>query len=72
MTSSLCIKNEKFDDFLTDIDFNSNTDLFGDVISIIIIQCQSRRPKRASSGNKMSANRAMEASEARLLVHKFE
>ena len=69
MASSLRIKNlkiDKFDNFSSDIDFSSKTDIFRDVISIIINQCDPRRPKGASGGHKVSASRAAEASEARL------
>ena len=51
----------KFDDFSSDIDFNSKTDIFSDVISLIINQSEPRRPKGASSGHKVSASRAKQA-----------
>ena len=63
MTSSLRIKNikiDKFGEFLSDIDYNSRTDIFRDAISLIINQCDHRRPKG------VSASRAAQASEARL------
>ena len=69
MTSSLRIKNfkiDKFGDFSINIDYNSRTDVFRDVISLIINQCDPRRPKAASGGHKMSTSRAAQASEARL------
>ena len=69
MTSSLRIKNfkiDKFGDFSSDIDFNTKIDIFRDDISLIINQCDPRRPKGASGGHKMSASRAAQASEARL------
>ena len=66
MTSSLRINN--FGDFSSDIDFNSKTYVFRDVISLIINQCDLRRPKGASGGHKVSASRAAQASEARLLL----
>ena len=66
MTSSLLIKNFKFGNFSCDIDYNSRTDVFRDVISLIINQCDPRRPKGASGGHKVSASRAAQASEARL------
>ena len=71
MTSSLLIKNfkiDKFGDFSCDIDYNSRTDLFIDVISLIFNQWDPRRPKGASGGHKVSASRAAQASEARLLL----
>ena len=52
MTSSLRIKIlkiDKFDYFSSDIDHNSRTDIFRDVISLIINQCDPRRPKGASA-----------------------
>ena len=68
MMSSLLIKilKFKFGDFSCDIDYNSRTDVFRDVISFIIDQCDPRRPKGASGGHKVSASRAAQASEARL------
>ena len=69
MTSSLLIKILKIDnfsDFSCDIDYNSRTDIFRDVISSIINQCDPRRPKGASGGHFVSASRAAQASEARL------
>ena len=70
MTSSLLIKKfkiDKFGDFLSDIDYNSRTDIFRDAISLIINQCDLRRPKGAYGGHKVSASCAAQASEARLL-----
>ena len=61
MTSSLLIKILKidnFDDFSSDIDFNSKIKIFRDVIFLIINQCDSRLPKGASGGHKVSACRA--------------
>ena len=69
MTSSLLIKIliiDKFGDFSCDINYNSRTDVFRDVISLKINQCGPRRPKGASGGYKVSASRAAQASEARL------
>ena len=69
MTSSLLIKNfkiDKFGDFSSDIDYHSRTYIFIDDISLIMNQCDSRRPKGASGGHKVSASRAAQASEARL------
>ena len=46
MTSSLRIKIfkiDKFGDFSCDIDYDSRTDVFRDVLSLIINQCDSRR-----------------------------
>ena len=73
--SSLCydviithqnFKIDKFGDFSCDIDYDSRTDAFRDVLSLIINQCDPRRPKGASGGHKVSASRAAQASEARL------
>ena len=72
MTSSLRIKFfkiYKFGDFSSDIDFNTKTDIFRDVISLLINQCDPRRPKGASGGHKVSASRGAQASEARLYIY---
>ena len=60
MTSTLRIKNlkiDKFVDFSSNIDFNSKTDVFRDVIPLITNQCDPRRPNGAQprSANKRSA-----------------
>ena len=76
MTSSLRIKNfkiDKFGDFSSEIGFNTKMDIFRDVISLIINQCDSRRPKGASGGHKVSASRAAQASAKRactIYIHK--
>ena len=76
--SSLCydviithqkFKIDKFGDFSSDIDYNSRTDILRDAISLIMNQCDSRRPKGASGGHKVSASRAAQASEARLYIY---
>ena len=72
MTSSLRIKNfkiDKFGDFSSQIDFITTMVIFRDFISLIINQCEHRRPKRASVGHKVSASRAAQASEARLYLY---
>ena len=69
MTSSLCIKNwkiDKFCDFSGDIDYNSKTYVFRDVVHLIINQCEPLRPKGASGGHKVSASCAALSSEAPL------
>ena len=69
MTSSLLIKIlklDKFGDFSCDIDYNSRTDVFRNVISLLIDHCDPRRPQGASGGQKVSASRAALASEAGL------
>ena len=66
MTSSLRFKNFKinnYGDFSSDIDFHSRTYIFRDAISLIINQCDFRRPKGASGGHKVSATRAAQAIE---------
>ena len=66
MTSSLRInilKIDKFGDYSSDINYNSKTDVFRDVISLIITQCDSRRPKGASGGPKVPASRARKQGE---------
>ena len=76
MTLLLYPKSRKFDkfcDFLSDIDSNSKTDVFRDVIYLIIInQCEPSRLKDASSGHKVSTSLAAQASEARLLTNDIE
>ena len=73
--SSLCydvfitqqnFKIDNFGDFSSDIDFNTKLDIFRVAITLIINQCDHRRPKGASGGHKVSASRAAQASEARL------
>ena len=73
MTSSLLInffKNDNFGDFSSAIDYSIGTEVFRDVISILINQCDPRRPKGASGGHKVSASRAAQASEVRLYINK--
>ena len=65
MTSSLRIKILKIDKF-GDFDYSSRTDVFRDVISLMINHCDPRRPKGASGGHKVSASRAAQTSQARL------
>ena len=72
--SSLCydliIKHQKIDkfcNFSSDIDYNSNTDLFRDIIYLIINQCKPRHPQAATCEHKVSASRAAHASETRLI-----
>ena len=69
ITSLLRIKNLKIDKFnyvSSDIDFNSKTDIFRDVISFIINQCE---PRHASGGHKVSASRAAQASAKRACIY---
>ena len=69
MTPSLRIKILKIDklgDFSCDIDYTSKTDAFRDAISLIINQCDHRRPKGASGEHKVSAILEAQASEAHL------
>ena len=61
MTSSLHIKIlkiDKFGDFSCDIDYNSRTDVFRDAISLIVNQCDPKRPEGASGGHKVSTSRS--------------
>ena len=71
--SSLCydviITHQNFKN--CDMYCNSRTDVFRDIISLIINQCDPRRPKGASGGHKVSASRAAHASEARLFLNKI-
>ena len=72
MTSSLLIKIlkiDKFGVFSSDIDFKTKMDIFIDAISLIINQCDLRRPKGASGGHEVSASRTAQASEARLYIY---
>ena len=66
MTSSLHIKILINCDFSCDINYNSSTGLFRDVIFLIINQCDPRRPQGASGGHKVSASPVAQANEARL------
>ena len=59
-------KIDKFGDFSSDIDFNTKMDIFRDVISLIINQCDPRRPKGSCGGHEVYASRAAQASESRL------
>ena len=68
-------KNEKlkFSNFSSDIDYSSKTEVFRDIMCLIINQCESRRTKGGIRGHKVSANSAAQASEASLpLLLKFE
>ena len=61
ITSSLCIKNgkiDKFCDFSSDIDYNSKTDVFRDVISLIINQCKPGGHKCPLAAQRKQAKRA--------------
>ena len=72
MTSSLRIKIlkiDKFGDFSCDIDYNGSTDVFRNVISLIINQCDPKRPQGVSGGHIVSASRAAQATEARACIY---
>ena len=72
ITSFLLIKIFKIDifgDLSCHIDYISGTDVFIDVISLLINQYDPRRPKGVSGGHKVSASRAAQASEARLYIY---
>ena len=61
MTSSLHIKIlkiDKFGDVSCDIDYNSRTDVFRDVISLIIDHCDPRHPKGPSVGQSVRQPRS--------------
>ena len=60
------LKIDKFGDFSCDIEYNSRIEIFRDVISLTINQCDPRRPQGAPGGHKVSASRAAQACEARL------
>ena len=56
ITSSIRIKIlqiDKFGDFSCDIDYNCRTDVFRDVITPIINQCDPRRPRCSSGRHKV-------------------
>ena len=75
ITSSLLIdilKIDKFGDFSCDIDYNSRTDVFRDVISLIINQCDPRRPKGASGGHKVSATAQRKQAKRACILLKFQ
>ena len=63
------LKSDKFDDFSYNIDYNSETVIFRDVVSLVINQCEPRRPKDASGGHKVFASRAAQASEALVVIN---
>ena len=63
------LKNDKFGDFSSDIDYNSRKDVFKDVIYLMINQCHLRRPQDASGEHKVSTSRAAQVSEARLYIN---
>ena len=65
-------QNLKFGNFSSDIDYNIVTDVFRDVIHLIINQYDPRRPKGASGRQIVSASCAAEANEARLKSLKEE
>ena len=72
MTTSLHIKNfkiDKFGNFSSDINYNSKTDVFRDVVSLIINPFEPRCPKGASGGHFVSASRAVQASKRSALVY---
>ena len=52
------LKIDKFGDFSCDIDYNSSTGVFRDVISLIINQCDSRRPQGASGRHSVCQPRS--------------
>ena len=58
---------DKIGNFSSDVDYNSKTDVFRDVIYLILNQCDRRRPKYASGRHEVPASCAAQASEARLL-----
>ena len=69
ITSSLrtkILKMNKFGYLSCDIDYNSRKDVFTDVISLRINQCDPRRPNCASGERIVSASRAAQANEAGL------
>ena len=74
MTSSLLIKFlkiDKFGDFSCDIDYISRTDVFIDVISLIINQCDPRRPKGASGGHSVLQPRSASKRSVLVCIHVY-
>ena len=63
MTSSLRIKKrkiDKFGDFSNDIDYSSKTDVFRDVITLLLINVsEPRRPKDASGRHSVLQPRSV-------------
>ena len=73
ITSSLLIKIfliDKFCDFSSDIDFNTKIDICSDVISLIIKQCDPRRPKGACGGHKVSTGGSLRSPGVTLFNYK--
>ena len=71
MTSSLRIKIEKMTkscDFSSDIDYNSKTDVFRDVIYLQLINVSLGFRRMPLADIKVSASRAAQASKARLYL----
>ena len=71
ITSSLRIKKfliDKFCDFSSDIDFNTKIDICRDVISLIIKQCDPRRPD-GSLRRTQSVHQPHSASKRSALVY---
>ena len=71
MTPSLCIKILKIDklgDFSCDIDYN-RTDVFRDAISLIINQCDPRRPQGASDGHSVRQPRSARKRSALVYIY---
>ena len=61
ITSSLLIKIfkiDKFGDFSSDIDYNSSTGVLRDVLSLIIHQCDPKRPQGASGEHSVRQPRS--------------
>ena len=58
------LKTNKLGDFSCDIDYNSRTDVFRDVISLIVNQCEPRRPKCAPCGYEVFTARVAQASKS--------
>ena len=71
MTSSLLIKNRKIDkygDFSSDFDYNSKTDVFRDVIYLIINQREPRRPLGTFSPATLDCIERIDCVKIRLLT----
>ena len=64
ITHQKIFKIGKFGDFSCDIDYNCGTNVFRDVISLIINQYDHRRPKRGSGGQCPPAAQRKQANRA--------
>ena len=69
MTSSLLIKIIYFS---SNIDYNSKTNVFRDVVYLIINECESRRLKDASGGRSIRQLRSASSQTALVFIQRFQ